>query len=138
MDSMIIDGAYDECVKCHTSSLTRINGRLICKYCGTDQVLYKKEQMRYYLLLYGFDIIKPKIQFLQRIFGKKEEEVYKYKYIIAKIINGNLKIFIENKNINNIDYCSNYTLFEKRLDKIINDKTLNRRLKLNKLKKITK
>ena len=129
------------CMKCNSHNLSHNSaGEEYCVACGVVQYVYMREQMIGNLLKYGFkevEVFEPPT-FFQKILKSKTKQLesyYKYGSIIAEHIKeqSNMTLILGSKKIN-LHYYGKFDYVKGQLDKIINDKTTQRRLKLEKLK----
>jgi len=121
--------------------MAHVWGEEYCETCGTLQSNYRREQMISNFLQYGFEkveVFEPPT-FYQKLFKMKTnqlESYYKYGFIIAKYVKKNMPagmiLTVGNKHINFFHYGS-FDYVKKQLDKIFDDKKIQRRLKLDKI-----
>ena len=144
--AMLIEGGVPNCVCCGSGNTVKYikqkggGFREICYHCNTDQEKYNRERMVENLLAYGFKEVKQfeKPTLYQKIFGitpKQLESYYVFEHVIAKhrknSVNMILAIGDETLSFN---HHGSFKYVKQQLDRIIMDKKLLRKLKLQKIK----
>jgi len=140
---MVIDGGFPECVKCKSqTTVDYIDGRRVCCQCGCDQVEHSRKTMIKNLRTYGFVEVKnfEKPNIFQKTFNIKTKQLeshYKYRHVIAKHVpdSSNMKLIMGTEETN-FHFYGSFKFVKSTLDRIINDKTLLRKLKLEKLNNV--